>query len=82
LKFILPLNFPFSWHTQITTSKILCTNFIANSAKIQNIGFIGSTLKDLMGHSSIRCTEQYYLKSSTPNQLAAVEVLNGLLEVV
>jgi hypothetical protein len=34
-----------------------------------------------MGHSSIRCTEQYYLKSSTPNQLAAVEVLNGLLEV-
>ncbi len=40
-----------------------------------------ATLKDLMGHSSIRCTEQYYLKSSTPNQLAAVEVLNGLVEV-
>ena len=38
-----------------------------------------ATLKDLMGHSSIRCTEDYYLQSSTPNELAAVEVLNNLL---
>lgn len=38
-----------------------------------------ATLKNLMGHSSIRCTEEYYLKASTPNELAAVEVLNGLV---
>ena len=40
-----------------------------------------ATLKDLMGHSSIRCTEDYYLKASTPNELAAVEVLNNLLTI-
>jgi len=37
-----------------------------------------ATLKNLMGHSSIRCTETYYLKASTPNEQAAVNVLNTL----
>lgn len=41
-----------------------------------------ATLKNLMGHCSIRCTEDYYLKASTPNELAAVKVLNSLISTV
>ena len=38
------------------------------------------TLKALMGHSSIRVTEQYYLKSSDANQIQACQVMQKIME--
>jgi hypothetical protein len=33
-----------------------------------------------MGHSSIRVTEQYYLKSSDANQIEACQVMQRIME--
>ncbi len=38
-----------------------------------------STLKKLMGHSSIRTTEEYYLKSITANEERAGRVMEGVV---
>jgi len=38
-----------------------------------------NTLKGLMGHSSIRVTEQYYLKASDANEREAVQIIEQLM---
>ncbi len=38
-----------------------------------------STLKKLMGHSSIRTTEEYYLRSTDANEMQAKRVLDELI---
>lgn len=38
------------------------------------------TLSQLMGHSSIRVTEQYYLKTSDANQVEACQVMERIME--
>lgn len=38
------------------------------------------TLCQLMGHSSVRVTEQYYLKNSDANQVEACQVMERIME--
>ena len=38
------------------------------------------TLKKLMGHSSVRVLEQYYLHKTTPNEQQACDVMEGLFQ--
>jgi len=47
---------------------------------LANLGTPVHTLKELMGHSNIQTTMEYYLFSSDENKKKAVEGLNGILE--
>ena len=43
-----------------------------------NLGIPVHTLKDLMGHSSVTTTMEYYVKSIDENRRVAVEKLNAV----
>jgi integrase len=68
------------WKAGIITDDKLTIHCLRKSyaQNLANNNIPIATLKNLMGHSSIRCTETYYLKAFTPNELAAVKVLNTL----
>jgi integrase len=46
---------------------------------LANLGTPVHTLKELMGHSNIKTTMEYYIKSSDANKMKAVEGLEGLV---
>ena len=46
---------------------------------LANLGTPVHTLKELMGHSNIQTTMEYYLKSMDANKKKAVEGLDGLM---
>jgi len=46
---------------------------------LANLGTPVHTLKELMGHSNIQTTMEYYLFSSDANKKKAVDVLEGLV---
>ena len=46
---------------------------------VANLGTPVHTLKELMGHSNIQTTMEFYLKSTDANKLKAVERLEGMV---
>ena len=60
-----------------TTCHCLRKSF-AQSLALEGIPIV--TLKQLMGHSSVRVTEQYYLKNSDANQIEACQVMQRIME--
>ena len=67
--------------TDADDEKVTChclRKSFAQSLALNSVPIV--TLKSLMGHSSIWVTEQYYLKSSTPNEIQACQVMQRIME--
>jgi len=67
--------------TGIATDDKLCVHCLRKSygTNLANLGTPVHTLKELMGHSNIQTTMEYYLFSSDENKKKAVDVLEGLV---
>lgn len=67
--------------------KLLLRNFpvlCLRKSYAQNLTDVGTptpTLKELMGHSSIRTTEEFYLRSSDANEERDCQALDDLMSV-
>ncbi len=67
----------------INTSKVLNLHSLRKGygTNMANLGIPANTLKDLMGHSSIVTTMEYYVQTLDENKIAAAEKLNALAVV-
>lgn len=73
----------FKWYcvkAGITTSKKLNLHSLRKGygTNMANLGIPANTLKDLMGHSSIVTTMEFYVKTLDENKIAAAEKLNAV----
>ncbi len=76
----------FKWYcvkAGIITSKKLNLHSLRKGygTNMANLGIPANTLKDLMGHSSIVTTMEYYVKTLDENKIAAAEKLNAVAVV-
>jgi integrase len=67
----------------IITSKKLNLHSLRKGygTNMANLGIPANTLKDLMGHSSIVTTMEFYVKTLDENKIAAAEKLNAVAVV-
>ncbi len=67
----------------IKTNKVLTIHSLRKGfgTNMANLGIPAFTLKDLMGHSSIVTTMEYYVKTLDENKISAAEKLNALAVV-
>ena len=76
----------FKWFCEkagIITTKVLTLHSLRKGygTNMANLGIPANTLKDLMGHSSIVTTMEYYVKTLDENKISAAEKLNAVAVV-
>ena len=81
---LLNINRKFKFYCQkagIITDDKLCVHCLRKSygTNLANLSTPVHTLKDLMGHSNIQTTMEYYLFSSDANKKKAVDGLEGMV---
>lgn len=67
----------------IKTAKVLTVHSLRKGygTNMANLGIPANTLKDLMGHSSIVTTMEFYVKTLDENKIAAAQKLNAVAVV-